>query len=227
MDDLSVLNTHYIKNSIRTISQPSNTLYNNPYCYALLSGIVENPDDAWFVSSEGDTVFTSSEVEKDFMAVLDLFFRNKWIDEPTVSGVAENEYSDFSIISKGIALEAKGKVLIKRTVWMSSDSVYPFQFLATADDVSLDTDSPDFVLKDFIWFVYRPGGFVLSLSAEQFGVLSAFLSDNTKYQHRRTYSENVKQTYRQTFQEKMFKAFAQFYMYLKETSPILNTVYTL
>lgn len=228
MMEQDLLSDFYIKRTSKSILEPKGTFKNNPYCEAIMRGLTEDLEGAWRVPvGSSETVFKNPELKEDFLNVLTLFFNKKWRETPEVTGIAELSQTDFSLTTSELAIEVKGKVPMQRTIWISSDTVYPFQFLLNAEDVILDTDLEDFKLKDFLWFIYRPGGFLLSLDIEQLGVLIAFLGDIVKRQPQNSFEENVKISFRPKFQEGMFTAFASFYKYLKESGSLASTVYNI
>lgn len=215
----NLLSDFYIKRTPRSILEKQGTFHNNPYCFAIMKGLVEDVDSSWKVENE-ETIFVSDELKEDFLNVLKFFFSNKYLNgEPDMTGTIDNGVTDLTLTTPDLALEAKGKVSVERTFWTSSSETYPVQFLVNAEDLLLDTDT-SFKLKDLVWFCLRPGGFLLSLDAEQFGVLVTLFEDVIKRQSNKSFEDKVKEMYRPTMQENIFTAFASFYKYLKETGAL-------
>ena len=153
-----------------------------------------------------------------------MFFANSWISsEPDMEGTINDNLTNLSLTTSSIVIEAKDMVPLERTFLIASDTVYPLQFIINGENLRLDTDT-SFEVKDIVWFCLRPGGFIISMDAEQFGVFVSLFEDVLKRQETKTFQEKVNFLYRPTTQEKIFKAFASFYLYLKETDA-LDTSY--
>lgn len=220
------LSDFYIKRVPKSIMLPKGTFYNNPYCESIMRGLTSDVDKSWKVV-DGETVFASTELKEDFLNVLNYFFSTKYKGkEPDLSGKIENGVTNMGLVSEDLALEAKESTPVERTFWMSSNTVYPVQFIVDAEKFLLDTDLP-FKKKDILWFCLRPGGYILSLDAEQFGVLVTFMEDVVKRTANKSFEEKIKEMYRPTMQERIFTAFALLYKYLKDTDSLENSYYRL
>ena len=224
---------HYLKteNSIKSIFIPHHLIMNNLYCISLMDGLIENSDiKVPWQRDDNSTVFCSEQLMKDFQDCFDLFFYNKWRTkedstiglEPEVEGkLADFALEGFSIVSDNIAARVKNNVTpAVSTFYMAAFDSYPIQFTAKSEDLNIDIDEDiDFKVNEFLWFCIRPGGFVLSLSSEDFGILEVLMS---KLIRDKVYGakERAKLMFKPSVQERMYKAWGIFYQYLRDTGKL-------
>lgn len=223
MTEQTYLKDFYVKGGNYSVINSQNTLFNNPYCREIMKGL--GATELWSVK-DGKTEFATQEAEKDFKGVLNIFFRRYYINgKPEMTGSVKASTTDISFKSECTSFSAKNEVPITWTRLISTATVFPIQFFTSAENFEITTTNTDFKVRDMLWFVLRPGGFILSFSAETFGVFVGLMSDLIyKTSQNKDLEKGAQALFKMSVQEAMFNTFAKLYLYLKTEDLLSSSV---